>query len=524
MNDLPPTTNADIHNADVQLSREIGFIVCGVVLFLLVGVLLLAFSQGWGFWQLPVFLGLALFIGGSLIGFLFAIPKVAANPPSSNADKPSDETQSRLLDVNTNLEQISDWLTKIIVGLGLVELRSIPKYVAQFVGVISPIFSSWQKGAPLAVTLYFPVLGFTSGYLMTRLYLSGLIGRADKQLRNQRRVDNKVELLRQTPEHKDAIVALQQSLVNKASPGVTVSPKLTKDETGALRATDQWLKQKSESRYTWKDWTDRAFAALAEQKQTQAIDYFAAAARVKSATSEEVAKALVNQAIVEDTLGRSPEAIAGYNEVISRFGGAHDGALKSLVATAMYSKGTSLLRSRRWEECIITFDEFIRRFGGDSDPQIRDQVVSAINNRGLAFFKTGRPDEASQAFDELINRLKGSNDAKSEARLVTALANKAEMLGRAGKRIDAVKLCDETLDRFRETMNVEARDRLVLVAFVRGVTLHSDDKSKANAALEALVAQSSSNTNPTVRELVAKAREYLAEPDAEWQYIDVNFE
>jgi hypothetical protein len=62
------------------------------------------------------------------------------------------------------------------------------------------------------------------------------------------------------------------------------------------------------------------------------------------------------------------------------------------------------------------------------------------------------------------------------------------------------------------------------VAFVKGVTLHSIDKSKAIRTLEALVAQYSINANSAVRALVAKAREYLEAPDADWKYIDVNFD
>lgn len=56
---------------------------------------------------------------GFLLGFLFGIPRVlqadAARQPGKDSGLPSDEYTQR---VNTSLEQISDWLTKIILGLG----------------------------------------------------------------------------------------------------------------------------------------------------------------------------------------------------------------------------------------------------------------------------------------------------------------------------------------------------------------------------------------------------------------------
>ena len=81
--------------------------------------------------------GASLFVG-FLLGFIFCIPRTPnrnnapANPGAggtasgtqpvpSSAAPPSSSVQT-----NSNLEEISDWLTKIIVGVGLVELSKIP--------------------------------------------------------------------------------------------------------------------------------------------------------------------------------------------------------------------------------------------------------------------------------------------------------------------------------------------------------------------------------------------------------------
>jgi len=65
------------------------------------------------------------------------------------------------------LEQISDWLTKILVGIGLAEIGSFGRVADYF-----------QEGSGLSqpvvriLILNFSVLGFFGGYLLTRLFLA----------------------------------------------------------------------------------------------------------------------------------------------------------------------------------------------------------------------------------------------------------------------------------------------------------------------------------------------------------------
>lgn len=111
--------------------------------------------------------GACLFTG-SLGGFLFGIPKTSDDaknaPPSSSA----------VQKVNTNLEDISDWVTKIVVGLGLANLAKIPPRMQLAAGYISRTWGDTadQHAFGYAVMLYFSVVGFLAGYLLTRIFLS----------------------------------------------------------------------------------------------------------------------------------------------------------------------------------------------------------------------------------------------------------------------------------------------------------------------------------------------------------------
>lgn len=113
-------------------------------------------------------IGLATFMGGGLIGFLFGIPKVNSNY-SKNED--------REYLANTSLEEISDWLTKIIIGLGLTQLIKIPGYLKDLSENIVLGITCSNKCATddrtyiLFLVIYYSLLGFFFAYFFARLEL-----------------------------------------------------------------------------------------------------------------------------------------------------------------------------------------------------------------------------------------------------------------------------------------------------------------------------------------------------------------
>lgn len=121
---------------------------------------------------------------GAVVGFLFAIPKIFQSsgeaPTPGEAGAAAAAVGSYRLMLNTNLEQVSDWLTKIIVGVGLVELREIPAalqtcadYVAKGIGVT-------DGSVAMALILYFLVCGFLGTYIVMRLYVTRAFSEADQ--------------------------------------------------------------------------------------------------------------------------------------------------------------------------------------------------------------------------------------------------------------------------------------------------------------------------------------------------------
>jgi hypothetical protein len=126
--------------------------------------------------------GAALAIG-VLIGFLFGIPRTLQQSGlTALGSTPASSAPVQTLGVNTNLEQISDWLTKIIVGVGLVQLTQFPASFQRLANYFSTAFGSSVPGAIVAgIILYFGIFGFLLGYLWTRLYLTGEFSRAERE-------------------------------------------------------------------------------------------------------------------------------------------------------------------------------------------------------------------------------------------------------------------------------------------------------------------------------------------------------
>ena len=75
----------------------------------------------------------------------------------------------------SNLEQVSDWLTKIIVGVTLIEIGTILPALGRLVGLVAAIYGNEAPGAAVmaaAILLLFSVLGFFDGYIGTRSLLT----------------------------------------------------------------------------------------------------------------------------------------------------------------------------------------------------------------------------------------------------------------------------------------------------------------------------------------------------------------
>ncbi|MFJ9445255.1 hypothetical protein ACIRRH_25805 [Kitasatospora sp. NPDC101235] len=143
----------------------------------LVGLLLFALGREHAWQALGgglVVVGASVVLGGGL-GFLFGVPRVrgggTGEPQGSYAP-------------NTNLEQVSDWLTKVLLGVGLTQLGSLGERLHDLGTALAPVLGGGEAAVPFAaaLVLYFLIFGFLAGWLVTRLALPQALTETDQAL------------------------------------------------------------------------------------------------------------------------------------------------------------------------------------------------------------------------------------------------------------------------------------------------------------------------------------------------------
>lgn len=128
--------------------------------------------------------GAAILLGGTL-GFLFGVPRtLSGDAPQLDATLASSGATSPRYGANTNLEQISDWLTKILVGIGIAQFGAIRAAAGRLFTTLAPSLGNQPSSATFAGALivYFGLIGFLAGWLLTRLFLAPALSVADRRV------------------------------------------------------------------------------------------------------------------------------------------------------------------------------------------------------------------------------------------------------------------------------------------------------------------------------------------------------
>jgi hypothetical protein len=133
--------------------------------------------------HLAAFIGADLLVAGAaasagaLFGFVFGIPRTLdpasrAAVATATAQGGSGAASTALMAANTNLERISDWLTTLLIGATLVQIKDIAAWVG---GLGKGLFEGGQAANDAVIpviVIYFFALAFLGVYLITRLYLT----------------------------------------------------------------------------------------------------------------------------------------------------------------------------------------------------------------------------------------------------------------------------------------------------------------------------------------------------------------
>lgn len=161
----------------------------------------------------------------------------------------------------------------------------------------------------------------------------------------------------------------------------------------------------------------------------------------------EQARRLAHSAAELRDAGRSAEAMDACDALVARFGESRDGAVRVVVASALFNKGHELSRLDRDGEALAAFDGLIERYGGDRETDMIDLLTQARVNRGASLTKLNRHDEALAEFGGVVRDLAEPRSPRMREVDARATAGIALSLLRARRYDDAILAADDGIAR-----------------------------------------------------------------------------
>ncbi|HXB41505.1 MAG TPA: tetratricopeptide repeat protein [Bacteroidia bacterium] len=308
-------------------SSATGGIITGVLGIIGYGIFMS--RLGWRFICFSFLFAAACYVSGFFLGILFGIPK-----------RQNNDSQAEYV-LNNNLADISDWLTKIIIGLGLVELKNIPGYLTSAGNYVMYSIDKNESSLKLfaiCCIVYFFVFGLYYGYCYMRLYLSSQIKDAD---------DN---LLKKLEEKK---VELEKEIIEKnIIPSETSSiDKETKKKFSEFN--EQLKSAKTEDEYTAEDWYLKGIDAYGKNEYEKTISCMKNALAKNSKSSNAEANAFLYIGLSYTNMGLPEKSIEQYDKIISLYNNYDN------LYLIYYNKGIALNRLKRYEEALIAQNKSI---------------------------------------------------------------------------------------------------------------------------------------------------------------------
>jgi tetratricopeptide (TPR) repeat protein len=199
-------------------------------------------------------------------------------------------------------------------------------------------------------------------------------------------------------------------------------------------------------------------------------------------------RTLFNKAIELSNRGQSEEAIAVYDEIIKRFGGALELWLRELVARAMVNKGHRLGLLERSEEAIAVYDEIIKRFGSAPEYVLRELVAKAMVNKGIRLWKLERSEDAIAVYDAVIVRFGDASEPGLRELVAMAMLSKGYRLWKLERFEEAITVCSQVVERFSQAKEPVLREAVAsALVFSGNLLLEKNQLDASESAYRACI-------------------------------------
>jgi tetratricopeptide (TPR) repeat protein len=246
------------------------------------------------------------------------------------------------------------------------------------------------------------------------------------------------------------------------------------------------------------------------QDELDAYDIILALGGAKVASNpketERTTAALFNKGVTLHQLNRDEEAIAAYDQALSRLRDSKEPALREHAATTLINKAIALASLGRKEASLDAYDELLKRFGASTEPELREEIVNALGNKGIELSQLNRDEEAIQAYDQVVQRFSDATELSMREHVVASLVNKGLSLRRLQRYDEAIAVYSEVVRRFGDSPD-PAMGRAVARALVQsGTALRQLNRNEeAIQSYDQLLERYRDATDPELREQADQA-------------------
>ncbi len=176
-------------------------------------------------------------LAGAFFGFLFGVPRTLQKTEDTDTPPtPAPDHKQSPYRPNTNLEQISDWLTKILVGAGLTQIGALRQWLRDIGVNLAPGFGNLESARAFAIVTVLAYLlnGFLIGYLWTRLYLAGALQEAD--------VESLAREIKEIRQQSDLDARALALVIRQLNPSAGSTPPTQQELNDAIKESSSSMK------------------------------------------------------------------------------------------------------------------------------------------------------------------------------------------------------------------------------------------------------------------------------------------
>ena len=190
-------------------------------------------TRSWTLLMIEALIGTASLSVGCLLGFLFGIPRTI-RPRGGDSGGSADgrrDSAAMPYEPSNNLEQVADWLTKILVGVGLVELGKFGNALAQVGDQVAKSVAPPPTGTNIVtevILVAFATIGFLASFLWTRIYYGGIQARADSDI---------VNWLQSKLDDQESRIERADKVAEKLASGKLIAPSTAPAAPGTVAVT-----------------------------------------------------------------------------------------------------------------------------------------------------------------------------------------------------------------------------------------------------------------------------------------------